>query len=188
MLFFTIPCRHPHFFLEYIEKEGLLISDPALADYFMLPCMYEYIYDYSVEKFVRKKLLQESGGWNNTLRCFQDFDIFLRAINNTRNIWVGSNKNFHYYRINAAHSIAIAYKFKTYKLHAFTASLQIERYVSSKRMTNFKIFLKNYFVEWSVLHLGFAFPLHFILKNPFYKNISKIVFLGWCFQTYLNRI
>jgi len=125
----------------------------------------------------KNSFVKEIKGWNNTLRCFQDFDIFLRASNSTRNIWVdSSNEIFHYYRINAAHSIASAYKTKTYKLHAFTASLQIEHYVSSKRMNNFKIFVKNYFVEWSVLHLGFAFPLHFVLKNPFYKNISKIVF------------
>jgi hypothetical protein len=47
MKFYTIPCKFQNFFASYIEKAGLLTHSPELADFLVLPFMYEYIYDYS---------------------------------------------------------------------------------------------------------------------------------------------
>lgn len=53
MLFYSVACNHANFFIDYLEKEKLLIADATAADFLVLPFMYEYIYNFSSAELER---------------------------------------------------------------------------------------------------------------------------------------
>ncbi len=133
--------------------------------------------------------LNDLKGWNSSLKCYQDFELYIRAILNFPNAKVFINKDpDFFYRRDVNQSITGQYKTSAYFFEARKAVLLVEKCLMTNYSIAFTSFVKRLFIYEAYFQVGFFFPLKMIFAEPLFKVVSQRIMLIWIVQLWWQRL